>query len=98
MAFLFASPLSVAFQSGLFAHPRKVAAMTTKHIYSKASDVTAKQGVVNVDGPDAVDVGLTPDAALETSERLLEGAMTARGQEYFAKQRKGKAKTSPPNS
>jgi hypothetical protein len=32
---------------------------------------------------DAVDVRMTPAAAEETSERLLQGAMKARGQRYF---------------
>ena len=63
--------------------------MGQKQIYNKASDVTVEDGVVNVDGPDAVDVALTPDAAMETSDRLLEGAMNARGQKYFADRRKG---------
>lgn len=62
--------------------------MGSKQIYTKASDVTAGEGVVNVDGPDAVDVRLTPDAAEETSDRLLEGAMKARGQKYFEHLRK----------
>ena len=57
--------------------------MGHKDIYSKASDVTAKDGVVNVDGPDSVDVALTPEAAQETSDRLLEGAMKAQGQKHF---------------
>jgi hypothetical protein len=35
--------------------------MARKQIYSKASDVWADDGVVNVDGPDGVDVGLTPE-------------------------------------
>ena len=48
-----------------------------------------EDGVVNVDGPDAVDVALTPDAALETSDRLLKGAMNARGQKYFADRGRG---------
>lgn len=54
--------------------------MRRKDIYSKASDVSAEDGVVNVDGPDGVDVGLTPEAALETSDRLLDGAAEAAGQ------------------
>lgn len=49
-------------------------------IYDEPSKVTAKDGVVSVDGPDGVDVSLTPDAALETSDRLLTGAATAQGQ------------------
>lgn len=56
--------------------------MTRKQIYSKASDVSAEEGVVNVDGPDGVDVGLTPEAALETSNRLLDGAMHAAAQRH----------------
>ena len=56
--------------------------MARKQIYSKASDVCADEGVVNVDGPDGVDVGLTPDAAIETLNRLLNGAMEAAGQRH----------------
>ena len=52
-------------------------------IYDEASRVDAEEGVVRQKGPDNVDVRLTPDAAEETSERLLEGAMKARGQRYF---------------
>jgi hypothetical protein len=60
--------------------------MSQKETYSEASDVSAKNGVVNVDGPDGVDVGLTPEAALETSDRLLEGASTAAGQRARAEE------------
>jgi hypothetical protein len=49
-------------------------------IYDEPNKVAAKDGVVKVDGPDSVDVSLTPDAALETSDRLLAGAATAQGQ------------------
>ena len=52
-------------------------------IYDEASQVDAEEGVVRQKGPDDVDVRLTPGAAEETSERLLEGAMKARGQRYF---------------
>jgi hypothetical protein len=62
--------------------------MAQKEIYSKASDVSAEDGVVNVDGPDGVDVGLTPEAALETSDRLLEGAAAAFRQRVQAKHAK----------
>ena len=60
--------------------------MVDKHIheqppvYDDPSDVDAKDGVVSVKGPDAVDVNLTPDAAVETSDRLLLGSMKAQGQ------------------
>lgn len=49
-------------------------------IYDEPSDVSAVDGAVEVDGPDAVDVILTPEAAEETSERLLGEAFKARGQ------------------
>ncbi len=52
-------------------------------IYDEAGNVDADEGNVHLKGPDAVDVKLTPNAAEETSERLLEGALKARGQRYF---------------
>lgn len=58
--------------------------MENEKIYDEASEVDAEDGIVNVKGPDAVDVRLTPNAAEETSERLNTGAMKARGQRYFA--------------
>jgi hypothetical protein len=51
--------------------------------YDEPSDVDAEDGDVTVKGPDAVDVRLTPSAAEETSDRLLEGAFKARGQRHF---------------
>ena len=50
------------------------------HVFSEPSKVTAVDGKVEVDGPDAVDVALTPEAAEETSERLLRQSFKARGQ------------------
>jgi hypothetical protein len=44
------------------------------------SDVCAESGEVMVDGPGAVAFSFTPGAALETSDRLLAGAMEAQGQ------------------
>ena len=49
-------------------------------VYEEPSDVTAVDGCVQMDGPDAVDIALTPEAAEETSERLLNAAVTAGGQ------------------
>ena len=54
--------------------------MDNPKVYDEASEATAEDGVVHVDGPDGVDVNLTPDAALETSDRLLESAANAQGQ------------------
>ena len=45
-----------------------------------ASEVEAEDGDVVVDGPDGVAVTMTPDAAIETSQRLLDAGMTANGQ------------------
>ena len=49
-------------------------------IYEEPSKVKAIDGNVEVDGPDAVDVAFTPEAAEDTSERLLGQAFKARGQ------------------
>lgn len=57
--------------------------MSARKIYEQPSSVTAEDGDVLVEGPDHVDVGLTPDAAEETSNRLLEGSMKARGQRHL---------------
>ena len=58
--------------------------MTEAETYDEPSNVDAEDGDVTVKGPDAVDVRLTPRAAEETSDRLLEGAFKARGQRHFA--------------
>lgn len=57
--------------------------MADETVYDDASEVDADNGSVSVKGPNAVDVRMTPRAAEETSERLLQGAMKARGQRYF---------------
>ena len=49
-------------------------------LHDEPSTVTAEHGQVMVDGPDGVAVSLTPDAAVETSDRLLEAAVEAQGQ------------------
>lgn len=56
------------------------AAVTRDKLYDEATDVTAKDGEVILDGPDAVDVKVTPEAAEQTADNLIEGAMKARGQ------------------
>ena len=55
--------------------------MTNKDpVYEEAGDVNALDGAVEVDGPDAVDVAMTPEAAELTAERLTDEAVRARGQ------------------
>lgn len=56
-------------------------------IYDEASKVEAEDGEVLVDGPDGVAISLTPDAAIKTSDRLLDGAVTARGQQMARERR-----------
>ena len=60
------------------------------------SNVTAAEGVVSVGGPDGVDIRLTPEAADETSDRLLHGALQAKGQQLKEeKARRGKEPNGP---
>lgn len=56
-------------------------------IHDEPSEVSAEEGAVVVIGPGSVLVRLTPDAAEETSNRMLEGSMKARGQNYFRSRR-----------
>lgn len=51
-----------------------------KALFDKPSDVKAVEGRVEVEGPDEVDIALTPEAASETSDRLLGASFKARGQ------------------
>ena len=70
--------------------------MADDEIYDQPSKVTAEEGVVSVKGPDAVDVRLTPEAADETSDRLLHGALKAQGQKVAEKARNKKPGASTP--
>jgi hypothetical protein len=49
-------------------------------VYQEPSEVEAVDGKIEVKGPDQVDVTLTPEAAEETSDRLLGKVFKARGQ------------------
>ncbi len=54
--------------------------MTRNKLYDEATEVTAENGEVKLDGPDDVDVKVTPEAAEQTADNLIEAAMKARGQ------------------
>ena len=54
--------------------------MAKDKTYGEPSVVTAEDGDVSLDGPDGVDVKMTPDAAIETSDRMLTEAARAQGQ------------------
>ena len=56
-------------------------------VYDEPTRVEAQEGHVVLDGPDGVDLLMTPDAALETSDRLLFGATQAMGQRIQEEQR-----------
>ena len=59
-------------------------------IHNTPSEVTAEHGAVIVDGPDGVAVAMTPEAATETSDRLLFTAGKAKGQQIAAGKRKAR--------
>ena len=64
--------------------------------YDTPSEVAAEEGEVHVDGPDVVAVSLTPDAAIETAERLFQRGTEAQGQKVEAKWRKEATERRPP--
>ena len=53
--------------------------------HGEPGKVAAEGGDVSVDGPDGVAVTLTPDAAVETSYRLLESGLEGQGQQLDAR-------------
>lgn len=68
----------------MFSAKSLLSAMSVQKVHDEPGLVFAEDGAVVLKGPGAVDCRMTPPAAEETSERLLEGAMKARGQTYFS--------------
>lgn len=64
-------------------------------VYDEPTKVDAEDGKVILDGPDGVAVLMTPDAALETSDRLLSGATQAMGQQVQEERRHERREPSP---
>lgn len=62
--------------------------MTSVKPQEDPSQVAAEEGEVIVDGPDGVAVSMTPEAAIETSERLHRGGIVAKGQQAGEKARR----------
>ena len=48
-------------------------------VYDTPGEVKVEGGNIALEGPDGIGVLLTPEAALETSDRLLDGATEAHG-------------------
>lgn len=61
--------------------------MADNKVSDEPIQVDAEDGDVVLTASDAIHLRLTPPAAEESSERLLEGAMKARGQRYFNDER-----------
>ena len=57
--------------------------MGDQKVYDEVTKVSAKRGEVHLDGPDGVDVKVTPEAAEATADELIKGAMEAAGQRRF---------------
>lgn len=56
-------------------------------LHNDPSNVDAEDGEVIIDGPDGVAISMTPEAADETSQRLLFGAAKAKGQQIAQRRR-----------
>ena len=54
--------------------------MNQDKLYDEATEVSAEDGEVILDGPDGVDVKITPEAAEQTADNLIHGAAKAAGQ------------------
>lgn len=54
--------------------------MPRTKVYDEATKVTADDGEVILDGPDGVDVKITPEAAEETADNFVVGAAKAADQ------------------
>jgi hypothetical protein len=59
-----------------------------RDVETEPSEVTAENGLVFVDGPDGVAFVTTPEAAEETSQRLLDAAAQAIGQQHVEEMRR----------
>jgi hypothetical protein len=58
--------------------------MSKHRLYDEATETGAEDGEVTLDGPDGVAISMTPEAARETSDRLMDSAAEAAGQRRFA--------------
>ncbi len=54
---------------------------------TEPSDCFVEEGLIVQHGPDGLSATFTPEAALETSDRMLQAALLALGQEAIRKQK-----------
>jgi hypothetical protein len=54
--------------------------MGNKELFDEATEVQAVDGEVELDGPDGVDVAMTPEAAEGTADRMFRASAKAAGQ------------------
>ena len=58
-----------------------------REVFTEPSDCYVEDGLIVQDGPNGVSATFTPEAAVETSDRMLNAAMLALGQEAIARHR-----------
>jgi hypothetical protein len=56
---------------------RPIRRKAMKEVFDEPSETQTNHGIVIVEGPDSVDVALTPKAALRTAERISAAAVEA---------------------
>jgi hypothetical protein len=56
-------------------------------VFTEPSECFVEEGLVVMDGPNGLSATFTPEAAVETSDRMLEAAMLALGREAIRKQK-----------
>ena len=67
--------------------------MGSKELFDEATEIKAVDGQVELDGPDGVDVALTPEAAEETADRMFRASAEAAGQRRLSRNRAGLVKS-----
>ena len=65
--------------------------MGTKELFDEPTEIQAVDGKVELDGPDGVDVAMTPEAAEETADRMFRASSEAAGQRRLNRSRAGLA-------
>ena len=66
--------------------------MSNKELFDEPTEIQAVDGTVELDGPDGVDVAMTPEAAEETADRMFRASAEAAGQRRLNRNRTGLAK------